>query len=275
MIIDDGSTDDTAEIVEQWKKDNQITIEYIYQNNRGKHTAHNHGVKLCHTDLFLCVDSDDSLIESAVADIHSWWKSDYNENFMGYCCPKKGEKYIGDKTYAHWPKENTLIDMYELGRKYKYGGETALVLLTKELKKYRFPVFFDERFVTEIVLYYQFKKMLKVKKNAFYLYRYQEDGYTRQGQILRIKNPKGEALSLACRAMKEKTFHKRLKWKIRYYAWVKYWELDSNIVGVIDNLYDFNFDGYENKLAQFLSYFHWIRKKSKIDKIRSNFKDNQ
>ena len=42
LIIDDGSTDNTSKLVEQWKNEScGFEIRYIYKENGGMHTAHN------------------------------------------------------------------------------------------------------------------------------------------------------------------------------------------------------------------------------------------
>ena len=59
LIIDDGSTDNTKELVENWIKENKIEIRYKYQENQGMHGAHNTAYKLISTELNTCIDSDD------------------------------------------------------------------------------------------------------------------------------------------------------------------------------------------------------------------------
>ena len=74
LIVDDGSTDGTEELVRQWMSDSVLDIEYHYQENRGKMAAHNEGVRLCTTELFVCVDSDDLLASpSVIGDTLDFW----------------------------------------------------------------------------------------------------------------------------------------------------------------------------------------------------------
>ena len=52
LIIDDGSTDSTRELVESYVKEAKIRINYFYKENGGKHTAINLGVEKASGDLF-------------------------------------------------------------------------------------------------------------------------------------------------------------------------------------------------------------------------------
>ena len=48
MIIDDGSTDNTFEVVSKMKnKENGFEIQYIYKENGGLHTGYNVAIKKC------------------------------------------------------------------------------------------------------------------------------------------------------------------------------------------------------------------------------------
>ncbi|MBQ6816818.1 MAG: glycosyltransferase family 2 protein, partial [Bacilli bacterium] len=44
LIVDDGSSDGTEELIRAWQTESKIKIEYIYQTNAGKMQAHNNGV---------------------------------------------------------------------------------------------------------------------------------------------------------------------------------------------------------------------------------------
>ena len=73
IIVDDGSTDETEEIVRAWMvEEKNFSIIYEKQKNGGKHRAVNKGVSLAKYDYFFILDSDDELTEDAVATIHKW-----------------------------------------------------------------------------------------------------------------------------------------------------------------------------------------------------------
>ena len=62
IIVDDGSTDNTENLISEWKKEANFVIRYYYQTNQGKHIASNKGVKEAQGELFLFLDSDDRCV---------------------------------------------------------------------------------------------------------------------------------------------------------------------------------------------------------------------
>lgn len=55
IVVDDGSTDGTAEVAAQFKD----SIRYIYQSNSGPAAARNRGIKIAKGDVIAFLDSDD------------------------------------------------------------------------------------------------------------------------------------------------------------------------------------------------------------------------
>jgi glycosyltransferase involved in cell wall biosynthesis len=75
VIVDDGSTDGTAELVEGWRKESALEIQYIRQEHAGKHVAFNNGVRRARGRLFASVDSDDECVPNALERLLHHWDS--------------------------------------------------------------------------------------------------------------------------------------------------------------------------------------------------------
>lgn len=74
LIVDDGSTDNTKELVDKWiSEEKGFTIQYIYKENGGMHTAHNIAYQNITTELNVCIDSDDCLAENAIDKILTFY----------------------------------------------------------------------------------------------------------------------------------------------------------------------------------------------------------
>lgn len=232
LIIDDGSSDNTKELVNKWKKENKIEIQYIYQKNSGKHVAHNKAVELCNTELFVCVDSDDILTNNAVEIIINYWKNDSNNeiDFVAYCS-RRGD-LSGNPTGKRWIDDKRKISFFDLYEKHKYRGELVLIWISRILKQYSFPVFENEKFVTENVLYYQisYDKPIKLINDVFYLFEYKQDGYTKQGEKLYYKNPYGYAIYRYQVGYLSSNLLKKIRWVARYKGWIKAFSLNKNLI---------------------------------------------
>lgn len=83
LIIDDGSTDDTREVVEKWILDNKIEITYIYKENGGLHTGYNTAIENMDTELSICIDSDDWLPDNAIELVLSVWDKNKSDDLAG------------------------------------------------------------------------------------------------------------------------------------------------------------------------------------------------
>ena len=83
LIIDDGSTDNTASIVKAWVAENKIPIRYVYKENGGLYTGYNVAYSLIESELCVCVDSDDYMPDDAVEKIYRCWIERGDEQYAG------------------------------------------------------------------------------------------------------------------------------------------------------------------------------------------------
>lgn len=83
LIIDDGSSDGTRDLVRGWIDEGKISIRYIYQENQGMHGAHNTAYRNITAELNTCIDSDDYMPSNAVALIISTWRTRSCSNVAG------------------------------------------------------------------------------------------------------------------------------------------------------------------------------------------------
>lgn len=190
LIIDDGSIDCTRKIVEEWQKENLISIRYIYKTNGGKHTALNTGIAYVKTELTFIVDSDDLLPENSI-DIILQYHSKYKD--MEGLCGYSFLRYYpdGKVNEAYFPQEE-LIDTYVNARiNAGIEGDKAEVFYTEILRKFPFPVFKGEKFVPEDLIWIQMSgpyKMVHINR-CVYISEYLNDGLTRSGKKMKMKSP--------------------------------------------------------------------------------------
>ena len=227
LIVDDGSTDETKELVTNFILENQIKIIYKYKQNGGKHTALMRGIELTNSELFVCVDSDDTLTKDAVEIILDRYAKTSDENLLGYYYRRitKDKKNIAS-AYPYGMDRVGITDLYN---KYGFSGDTMIVLKTKLIEGYKFPVFEGERFVTERVLYNQLNHIapMLLCEEGIYVSEYLEDGYTVNASRLTMNNPYGFAVDCLSEAYYVNRFFYQLKKYAQYLAAVSYFELDK------------------------------------------------
>lgn len=228
LVIDDGSSDGTAELFEEWKKqDINFQIDYVQKKNGGKHTAIEKANEVCSTDYIVCVDSDDYLTENAVEQMYK--EIDIIDKMDDVCgVVTRKAKPNGEPFSINWVPNEMSLYFYELSKKYGYSTDTSLLFKTNIVNKFHFPIFKDERFVTESVYYNQFLYDYKMyaSNNLYYLAEYMPDGYTAQGLNLFFKNPEGYLYALKqnayfCIKYKTANFKRKVVLVANFYAWKK------------------------------------------------------
>ena len=193
LIIDDGSTDNTREIVEKWISYSDFKIRYIYQENQGMHGAHNTAYKNITTELNTCIDSDDYMPVDAVENIINFWKENHNNKYAGFIgLDQREDGTIIGSSFSPEMKQTTLMDFYANGGK----GDKKLIYRTDIVKQYpEYPLFEGERYVGlayKYMLIDQDYKLLTLNK-PLVIVEYQADGSSNMMWKQYWNNPRGFA----------------------------------------------------------------------------------
>jgi len=151
LVVDDGSTDDTRQIVAEMIAEGRLRIRYFYKPNGGVHTAHNVAVQHAAGRFFMRCDSDDEFVPEAMQTFVAAWRSILEERhyqFSGVSClcmDKRGRP-IGDP----YPRDGWDSDWRTLS---ELRGEKWGIHLTRILRDFPFPQFKGERQVPEGVVW--------------------------------------------------------------------------------------------------------------------------
>ncbi|MBO5128768.1 MAG: glycosyltransferase family 2 protein [Oscillospiraceae bacterium] len=200
IVIDDGSTDETETLCAEFMRSaTPFPIIYKKVPNGGKHRAINVGVQLARGELFFIVDSDDYLTDDALEGVDIIEKTiplEERRRFAGVCGMKgySLDQPIGT-TFS-----GTTLDISALERKKNnISGDKSEVFYTEILKKYPFPEFCGENFLTECVVWDKIAAdgyLLRFYNKISMVCNYLPDGLTARYSQLMLKNPQGYGLYL-------------------------------------------------------------------------------
>lgn len=218
LIIDDGSSDNTSELVMSWIKEGHLDIRYKFQENLGMHGAHNTAYELIDTELNVCIDSDDLMPENAVEMILNFWDENKSEDYagiLGLDAFKNGEIVSNRK----FPENIKSGKYFELKSKHKLKGDIKFVYRTDIIKQFPpYPIFTDEKFVPlgyKYMLIDQKYNMLFLNK-VLCIVEYMEDGSTMNIFKQYVRNPKGFSHERKMRIKYSYSFIEKVKNSIHY-----------------------------------------------------------
>lgn len=220
IIVDDGSKDNTEEVVQGFIKEKIIPIKYLKKENEGKHIAINVGCDMAEGELFFIVDSDDYIPKEAIEEVkRDWEKYRNNTGIAGLVYLKAWEN--GNLMGRKFEKDEFISNHVKEYNKGGVWGEKLKILRTEIFRKNKFPKYENEKYVGEHVLWIEVSRKydLVYINKVLYIAEYLEDGLTMAGRKLRIENPLGGIKGAQVLMQKDMCLKLRIKNNLLYSAY--------------------------------------------------------
>ncbi|WP_238251955.1 glycosyltransferase family 2 protein [Capnocytophaga cynodegmi] len=263
LIVDDGSSDNTEKLVNEWIEESKILISYYKQTNGGKHRAINKGTELAKGELFFIVDSDDFLPENSIESICSYYPL-LTGNIVGLAGRRQypNGKIIGDIFHQDKFVSDHIEKTYVMG----LNGDLSEVVKTDILREFKFPDFLGEKFCAESLVWNRIGKKYKIifTNEVFYYCEYLEGGLSENSIKNRRKSP-----HYAMQLYSELAKDERLPLLIKIRTYINFWRFSF-----------FSKDSFRSKLSKLDNRFlaiicfpmGWVMKlkDNKINKVRIN-----
>lgn len=240
LIMDDGSNDDTQEIVSGFHSSKHFEIKFYKQKNQGKMQAINNLMEYVTGELCVECDSDDFFNKGAFKTIYDVFCENFDKEdiyaftFLKY---NQDRKNIGGNL-----KDNEVTTMFDLYFRNNENGEKALVFITKIRKQYKYILEKNEKFVTEASMFYRMDEKYNILCINFpiMICQYLEDGYTNNSLKQLIDNPNGYFSYfefLITKDLKGVKFKKRI-YIIKHYILFSYLARKKINLKNVKNIYD-------------------------------------
>lgn len=202
LVIDDGSSDNTEELVRGWMNDkNDFPIRYYKKENGGKCRAINYGLDLADGELFFIMDSDDYLTDNALERVVYWESTIAGKSMYMGVVGNRGtsEDYSPNRPLGAPYRDCNVFVRYKEYTDEVVDGEHAGVWYTELHRKYKYPEFEGENFMTPAVTWNRMANdgyQVRIFDEIIWVCNYLQDGLTMQGNMRFIKNPAGAGLWL-------------------------------------------------------------------------------
>lgn len=190
IIVDDGSKDNTKEVVNSFVAERKIDIHFVQQENGGKHRAINTGVSLAKGELFFILDSDDVLPNNALELVAENYKSiKDNASFAGVS--GIDGYFDGQSIGTGLPSELLNCNSVDIRYKYHVKGDMKEIFRTSVMKEFPFPDIEGEKFCPEVLVWNRIARKYKLRyfNKIIYKVEYQPEGLTSNIVKARMNSP--------------------------------------------------------------------------------------
>jgi glycosyltransferase involved in cell wall biosynthesis len=164
LVIDDGSTDGTKQLVQSWQANSSFPIRYVYQQNQGKPAACNLAALEAQGEFLLTLDSDDACVPQALERFKYHWDNipaDQKDKFSAVTvlCQDQNGNLVGNK----YPRDVMDSDSIEIQFKYGVKGEKWGFQRTDVLKEFLFPTVPNAKFIAESIVWLAVSRKFKTR----------------------------------------------------------------------------------------------------------------
>jgi glycosyltransferase involved in cell wall biosynthesis len=197
LVVDDGSTDDTAARVLEWQKAAPFRVRYFRQANQGKHCAYNRALERARGEFFTVLDSDDELVPTALERLLFHWQSipeSDRQRFSGVTCLCADT--AGVIVGRRFPRDILDCRHYEAEARFGAIGEKWGFHRTSVVRGFPFPEIAGERLCPDALVWNRIaaKFLVRHVNEALRVYHPQADGLTAGWTRGLIRSPRSARL---------------------------------------------------------------------------------
>ncbi|MCR5836216.1 MAG: glycosyltransferase family 2 protein [Lachnospiraceae bacterium] len=236
LIIDDGSTDNTKDIVYGYINEYELSDKffYCYKPNGGKHSALNIGIEKAKGEFFLILDSDDWLTEEALEKMHNLCQTIEDDDSFCGIMGRMQELDSGKIEGSLFDMSNPISSYFDFHFTMKKEGKRfncCEANKTALLKQYRFPEQEGMKFVPEAWLFDQIgvKYKLLLTNDVYRYSEYLPDGMNAD-KSFKVKHNIGflyHYISRLENVLPNAKMDTKTKIKLESIAWLQYWNCVS------------------------------------------------
>ena len=178
LVVDDGSTDNTKELVESWRQEKKIDIRYIYKTNGGMHTGYNTAYDNIFTELAISIDSDDYMTDDAVEKILSFWEKNKAPQYAGIV----GLDIFpnGDVIGTELPDQKS-CKIYDLYNRLGVKGDKKQIYRPELIRPFKSPEYDGEKLFATCYKYFMvdLNYEMLILNEPLCVVEYMPDGFTK------------------------------------------------------------------------------------------------
>ena len=207
VIVNDGSTDNTDQLIQEYKSQVPFPVKYYKKPNGGKHTALNVAWDLAEGTFMIALDADDELLPHSIrflVDTYYQIPKDIRSEYWcvhGACVTQHGQ-FVGDRyperiNDQHWTEAGKAAS--------RCAGEKIGLQISEYLKQYRFPAVVGVSHLPEGIVW----KQLNDSYGTWYTNEVVRVYYVGEGGNLTAKEKTRKQFGSAAYCAKWKIMHRQ------------------------------------------------------------------